>query len=111
MATQTILIEDFAKEMERALRAVLPAHVKDIRVTPKSVCVFFDEKRGATHTSKSFGVDNRGYWTLRAIERSLTVRTLTETGRIHAYTHAGREGLARKAGDWFSQGLAEEVAQ
>ena len=111
MATQTIIIEDFAKEMERALRAVLPAHVKDIRVTPKSVCVFFDEKRGATRTSRSFGVDNRGYWTLRAIERSLTVQTLTETGRIRAYSSAGREGLARKAADWFSRGFAEVAAQ
>lgn len=111
MATQTVIIEDFAKEMERALRAVLPAHVQDIRVTPKSVCVFFDEKRGATHTSKSFGVDNHGHWTLRAIEWSPTARTLTEAGRIRAYTHADREGLARKARDWFSQDLTEEVAQ
>ena len=111
MATQTIIIEDFAKEMERALRAVLPAHVKDIRVTSKSVCVFFDEKRGATRTSRSFGVDGRGYWTLRAIERSLTVRTVTETGRIRAYSSAGREELARKAADWFSRGFAEVAAQ
>ena len=111
MATQTIIIEDFAKEMERAPRAALPAHVRDTRVTPKSVCVFFDEKRGATRTSRSFGVDNHGYWSLRAIERSLTTRTLTESGRIHAYSSAGLEGLARKAADWFSQDLAEEVAQ
>lgn len=111
MATQTIIIEDFAKEMERALRAVLPAHVKDIRVTPKSVSIFLDEKRGATHTSKSLGVDNRGYWHLRAIEWSLTGRTATESGRIHAYSRTGREGLARKAADWFARDFAEEVAQ
>lgn len=111
MATRTIIIEDFAKEMERALRAVLPAHVKDIRVTPKSVCVFFDEKRGAPHTSRSFGVDNRGYWTLRAIEWSPTGRTTTESGRIHAYSRTGRGGLASKAADWFARDFAEVISQ
>lgn len=111
MATPAIIVEAFAEEMEKALRDVLPAHVKDVRVTPKSVCAFLDEKRDGTRVSRSFGVDNRGDWHLRAIEWSPTGRTTTESGRIHAYTHAGREGLARKAGDWFSQDLAEEVAQ
>ena len=111
MATQAIIIEDFAKEMERALRAVLPAHVKDIRVTPKSVCVFFDEKRGATHTSRGFDVDNRGDWHLRAIEWSLDGRSVTESGRIHAYSRTGRAGLASKAADWFARDFAEVVSQ
>ena len=111
MATPAIIIEDFAEEMEKALRAVLPNHVKDVRVTPKSVYAFLDEKRDGTRVSKSFGVDNRRHWTLRAIERSLTVRTLTETGRIRAYSSAGREGFARKAAGWFSRGFAEVAAQ
>ena len=62
MATLTIVVESFAEGMERALRAALPAHVKDIRVTPKSVYVGLDEARGAARTSRSFGVDNRGDW-------------------------------------------------
>ena len=111
MATPAIIIEDFAKEMERALRAVLPAHVRDIRVTPKSVCVFFDEKRGATHTSKSFGVDSHGDWHLRAIDWSPEGRSTTESGHIYAYSPTSREGLARKAADWFSRDFAEVVSQ
>ena len=111
MATQTIVVEDFAKEMERALRAVLPGHVKDIRVTPKSVHAFLDEGRGAEHTLRSFGVDNRGDWHLRAIEWSLDGRSVTESGRIFAYSSASREGLARKAADWFSRDFAEVVSQ
>lgn len=111
MATQTIIVEDFAKEMERALRAVLPAHVKNVRVTPKSVCAFLDEKRDGTLVSRSFGVDNCGDWHLQAIEWSPTGRTTTESGHIHAYSSASREGLARKAADWFSRGFAEVAAQ
>lgn len=111
MATPAIIIEDFAKEMEKALRAVLPAHVKDIRVTPKSVCIFLDEGKGAASTSRSFGVDNRGDWHLRAIEWSPDGRSVTESGRIYAYSSTSREGLARKVADWFSQDFAEVVAQ
>lgn len=111
METRSIPVEDFAKEMELALRAVLPVRVKDIRVTPKSVFVFLDEGRGATRISKSFGADSRGHWTLRVIERSSTVRTITETGRIRAYSSEGREGLARKAADWFSRDIAEVISQ
>lgn len=111
MATRTIVVEDFAKEMELALRAVLPAHVKDIRVTPKSVYVGLDEGRGAARTSRSFGVDNRGDWHLRAIEWSPEGRTVTESGHIHAYSPTSREGLARKVAGWFQQDFAGVVAQ
>jgi hypothetical protein len=111
MATPAIIIEDFAKEMEKALRAVLPTHVKDVRVTPKSVSAFLDEGRGAARTSRSFGVDNHGDWHLRAIEWSPTGRTTTESGRIHAYSSTSREGLARKAADWFSRDFAEVISQ
>lgn len=111
MATPAIIIEDFAKEMEKALRAVLPTHVKDIRVTPKSVCVFLDEGRGLACTSRSFGVDNRGDWHMRAIEWSQTGRSVTESGRIHPYSRTGRAGLASKASDWFSRDFAEVVSQ
>ena len=111
MATPASIIEDFAKEMEKALRAVLPTHVKDVRVTPKSVCAFLGEKRGGTSVSRSFGVDNRGDWHLRAIEWSPTGRTTTESGRIHAYSSTSREGLARKAADWFARDFAEVVSQ
>lgn len=111
MATPAIIIEDFAKEMEKALRAVLPAHIKDIRVTPKSVCAFLDEKRDGTRVSRDFGVDNRGDWHLRAIEWSPTGRTTTESGRIHAYSRTGRGGLASKAADWFARDFAEVISQ
>lgn len=111
MTTPTIIVETFAEEMSKALRAVLPAHVKDVRVTPKSVCVFLDEGRGAEHTSRSFGVDSRGDWHLRAIEWSPEGRSVTESGRIYAYSSTSREGLARKAADWFSRDFAEVVAQ
>ena len=111
MATPAIIIEDFAKEMEKALRAVLPTHVKDVRVTPKSVCVFLDEKAGATRTSRSFGVDNHGDWHLRAIDWSPEGRSVTESGHIHAYSRVSRVGLARKAADWFSRDFAEVVSQ
>lgn len=111
MTTRTIVVEAFAEEMERALRAVLPATVKDIRVTPKSVYVGLDEGRGAAHTSRSFGVDNRGNWRLRAIEWSPDGRTVTESGHIYAYSPTSREGLARKAADWFSRNFAEVVSQ
>lgn len=111
MATRIIIVEDFAKEMETALRAALPAHVKDIRVTPKSVCIFLDEGRGAEHTSRSFGVDNRGDWHLRAIEWSPDGRSVTESGHIRAYSQVSRVGLARKAADWFSRDFAEVVSQ
>ena len=111
MATPAIIIEDFAEEMEKALRAVLPAHVKDVRVTPKSVHIFLDEKRDGTRVSRSFGVDNCGDWHLRAIEWSPTGRTATESGRIHAYSRTGRVGLASKASDWFSRDFAEVVSQ
>lgn len=111
MATPAIIIEDFAEEMEKALRAVLPTHVKDVRVTPKSVFAFLDEKRDGTRVSRSFGVDNRGDWHLRAIEWSPTGRTTVESGRIHAYSRTGRVGLASKAADWFSRDFAEVVSQ
>lgn len=111
MATPAIIIEDFSKEMEKALRAVLPTHVKDVRVTPKSVYVGLDEGRGAARTSRSFGVDNCGYWHLRAIEWSPTGRTTTESGRIHAYSRTGRGGLASKAADWFARDFAEVISQ
>lgn len=111
MTTRAIVVEDFAKEMGAALRAVLPAHVKDIRVTPKSVCVFLDEGRGLARTSRSFGVDNRGDWHLRAIDWSPEGRTATESGRIWAYSATSRERLARKAADWFLRDFAEVVAQ
>lgn len=111
MATPAIIVEDFAKEMERALRDVLPSPVTDIRVTPKSVCAFLDEQRDGTHVSRSFGVDNHGDWLLRAIEWSPTGRTTTESGRIHAYSRTGRVGLASKAADWFARDFAEVVSQ
>lgn len=111
MAAQTIIIEDFAKEMERALRAVLPAHVKDIRVTPKSVYVSLDEGRGAARTTRTFGVDKHGDWHLRAIEWSPDGRSVTESGHIHPYSRTGRVGLASKASDWFSRDFAEVVSQ
>lgn len=111
MATPAIIIEDFAKEMEKALRAVLPTHVKDVRVTPKSVCAFLDEKRDGTSVSRVFDVDNHGDWHLRAIEWSPTGRTATESGRIHPYSRTERVGLASKAADWFSRGSAEVAAQ
>lgn len=111
MATPAIIIEDFAKEMEKALRAVLPTHVKDVRVTPKSVCAFLDEKRDGTRVSRDFGVDNRGDWHLRAIEWSLDGRSVTESGRIHAYSPTSREGLARKVADWFSRDLDEVISK
>ena len=111
METRSIVVECFAEEMERALRDVLPAHVRDIRVTPKSVCVFLDEKAGATRTSRSFGVDNRGDWHLRAIDWSPEGRSVTESGHIHAYSRVSRVGLARKAADWFSRDFAEVVSQ
>lgn len=111
MATRTIVVEDFAKEMELALRAVLPATVKDVRVTPKSVYVGLDEGRGAAHTSRSFDVDNNGDWHLRAIEWSPEGRSATESGRIWAYSPTSREGLARKAADWFRRDFAEVVSQ
>lgn len=112
MGIRTILVvEDFAAEMEKALRAVIPAHVRDIRVTPKSVCAFLDEGRGKAGTSRSFCVDNLGDWTLRAIEWSPTGRSVTESGRISSYSPTSREGLARKAADWFSRDFAEVVAQ
>lgn len=111
MATSAISIEDFAEEMEKALRAVLPTHVKDVRVTPKSVCAFLDEKRDGTRVSRSFGVDNRGDWHLRAIEWSPTGRTTVESGRIRAYSRTGRVGLASKASDWFSRDFADVVSQ
>lgn len=111
MATPAIIVEDFAKEMELALRAVLPAPVKDIRVTPKSVCTFLDEKRDGTRVSRSFGVDNCGDWHLRAIEWSQEGRSVTESGHIYAYSPTSREGLARKAADWFSRDFAEVVSQ
>ena len=111
MATPAIIIEDFAEEMEKALRAALPTHVKDVRVTPKSVCAFLDEKRDGTRVSRSFGVDNRGDWHLRAIEWSPTGRTTTESGRIHAYSRTGRGGLASKAADWFARDFAEVISQ
>ena len=111
METPATIVESFAEEMEKALQAVLPTHVKDIRVTPKSVCAFLDEKRDGTRVSRSFGVDNCGDWHLRAIEWSPTGRTTTESGRIHAYSRTGRAGLARKAADWFSRDFAEVVAQ
>lgn len=111
MATRTIVVEDFAKEMELALRAMLPSHVKDIRVTPKSVYVGLDGARGAARTSRSFGVDNRGDWHLRAIEWSPEGRAITESGRIYAYSPTSREGLARKVADWFSRDFAEVVSQ
>jgi len=111
LTTRTIAVEDFGKEMEAALRAVLPTHVEDMRVTPKNVYVFLGEREGETRTRRSFGVDNGGHWTLRLIEQSLTCRTVTETGRVRAYSSASREGLARKVADWFSQGFAEVVSQ
>lgn len=111
MATPAIIIEDFAKEMEKALRAVLPTHVRDVRVTPKSVCAFLDEKRDGTLVSRGFGVDNRGDWTLRAIEWSPEGRSVTESGHFHAYSRTGRAGLARKAAGWFSRDFAEVVSQ
>lgn len=111
MATPAITIEDFAKEMEKALRAVLPTHVKDVRVTPKSVCAFLDEKNDGTLVSRIFGVDNHGDWHLRAIEWSPTGRTTTESGRIHPYSRTGRAGLASKASDWFSRDFAEVISQ
>ena len=111
MATPAIIVENFAEEMDKALRAVLPAHVKDVRVTPKSVCAFLDEGRGAAHTSRDFGVDNRGDWHLRAIEWSPEGRSVTKSGRIHPYSRTERVGLARKAADWFSRDFAEVVAQ
>lgn len=111
MATSAIIIYDFAKEMEKALRAALPAHVKDVRVTPKSVCAFLDEGRGLACTSRSFGVDNRGDWHLRAIEWSPEGRSVTESGHIHPYSRTERVGLASKAADWFSRGFAEVAAQ
>ena len=111
MATPAIVVEDFAKEMEAALRAVLPDHVKDVRVTPKSVCAFLDEKRGGTRVSRGFGVDNRGDWHLRAIEWSPEGRSVTESGHIYAYLPTSREGLVRKAADWFSRDFAEVVSQ
>nr|DAU92780.1 MAG TPA: hypothetical protein [Caudoviricetes sp.] len=111
MATRPIVVEAFAEEMELALRAALPAYVKDIRVTPKSVYVGLDGVRGAARTSRSFGVDNRGDWYLRAIEWSPEGRTVTESGRIYAYSPTSREGLARKAADWFRRDFTEVVAQ
>lgn len=111
MATPAIVVEDFAKEMEAALRAALPTHVKDVRVTPKSVCAFLDEKRGGTRVSRGFGVDNRGNWHLRAIEWSPDGRSVTESGRIHAYSRTGRGGLASKAADWFARDFAEVISQ
>lgn len=111
MATSAIIIYDFAKEMEKALRAALPTHVKDVRVTPKSVCAFLDENRGGTFVSRDFGVDNRGDWHLRAIEWSPEGRSVTESGRIHPYSRTERVGLASKAADWFSRGFAEVAAQ
>lgn len=111
MTTRTIVVEAFAEEMERALRGVLPATVKDVRVTPKSVYVGLDEGQGAARTSRSFGVDNRGNWYLRAIEWSPDGRAVTESGHIYAYSSTSREGLARKAADWFSRSFAEVVSQ
>jgi hypothetical protein len=111
MATPAIVVEDFAKEMEAALRAVLPDHVKDVRVTPKSVYVGLDEGRGAARTTRSFDVDKHGDWHLRAIEWSPNGRSVTESGRIHAYSRTGRVGLASKASDWFSRDFAEVVSQ
>ena len=111
MATPAIIVEAFAEEMEKALRAELPAHVKDIRVTPKSVHIFLDEKWDGARVSRSFGVDNHGDWHLQAIDWSPDGRSVTETGRIHAYYPTSREGLARKAADWFSRDFAEVVSQ
>lgn len=111
MATPAIIIDDFAKEMGRALRDVLPTNVRDIRVTPKSVHVFLDGEMGGTRVSRSFGVDNHGDWHPRAIDWSPEGRSITESGRIHAYSRTGRVGLARKAADWFSRDFAEVVSQ
>lgn len=111
MATSAISIEDFAEEMEKALRAALPTYVKDVRVTPKSVCAFLDEMRGGTRVSRGFGVDSRGDWYLRAIEWSPEGRSVTESGRIRTYSRTGRVGLASKASDWFSRDFAEVVSQ
>lgn len=111
MAARAIVVEDFAKEMERALRAVLPTTVKDIRVTPKSIYVGLEERPNRTCLTRIFGVDNHGDWHLRAVERSLDGRSVTESGRILAYSAASREGLARKAADWFSRDFAEVISQ
>ena len=111
MVTPAIIVKDFVENMERALRDVLPAHVRDIRVTPTSVYVGLDETRDGIHVSRSFSVDNRGDWHLQAIEWSLTGRTATESGRIYAYSRTGRVGLARKAVDWFSRDFAEVISQ
>lgn len=111
MATPAIISEDFAEEMGKALRAVLPTHVKYVLVTSKSVSAFLDENRDGIRVSRSFGVDNRGDWHLRAIEWSPTGRTTTESGRIHAYSRTGRVGLASKAADWFSRDFEEVVSQ
>lgn len=111
MVTQTIVVEDFAKEMERALRAVLPTTVKDIRITPKSIYVCLEERQNRTCFTRSFGVDNHGDWTMRAVEWSLDGRSVTESGHIWAYSAASREGLARKVADWFSRDFAEVVPQ
>ena len=111
MAAQTIVVEDFAKEMELALRAVLPAHTKDIRVTPKSIYVGLEERRNRTCFTRSFSVNNLGDWSLQAIEWSLDGRTAKETGRISAYSPTSRESLARKVADWFSRDFAEVVSR
>lgn len=111
METRSIVVECFAEEMERALRNVLPAHVRDIRVTPKSVYVGLDEGRGEARTSRSFGVDSHGDWHLRAIDWSPEGRSVTESGHIRAYSQVSRVGLARKAADWFSRDFAEVVSQ
>lgn len=111
MATQTIVVEDFAKEMERALRAVLPGHVKDTRVTPKSIYVGLEERQNRTCLTMSFSVNNRGGWYLRSVEWSLDGRSVTESGRIWAYSATSREGLARKAADRFSRDFAEVISQ
>lgn len=111
METRVYLVEDFVKEVADELRYVLPAHVKDIRVTPKSVYVGLHEGRGAERTSRSFSADNRGYWHLQAIDWSPEGRCVTESGRLYAYTPTNPEWIARKAADWFSRDFAELVAQ
>lgn len=111
MATRTTIVtEDFAAEMERALRDALPDHVKDIRVTTKGVYVGLEEGRKRDAVTRSFTVDSRGDWALRAIEWSPDGRATTESGHIRPYTQ-DRVRLAKKAADWFSRDFTEVVSR